>query len=100
MTTQSFRSRRALEETEEATAINVESENPVVSGGEVNKLDVRNVSGWEQQEELGQNREKDLSCRILEILDMLDKLELETSKRSQDISFLKKETTEDPKCKQ
>jgi len=33
-----------------------------------------------------------LSSRILEILDRLDKLELETSKRSQDISSLKEET--------
>ena len=41
---------------------------------------------------MGQNREKDLSSRILEILDRLDKLELETSKRSQDIISLKEET--------
>ena len=40
MTTRSLRSRRALEETEEATAINVESEISVMSGGEVNNLDL------------------------------------------------------------
>jgi hypothetical protein len=56
MTSRSRRSRWALEETEEATAINDESENSVMSGGEVNKLDLRSVSGGEQQEELGQNR--------------------------------------------
>ena len=81
MTTRSLRSRRALEETEEATAINVESEISVMNGGEVNNSDLRNVSGGVQQEDLGQNRGKDLSSRILEILDRLDKLELETSKR-------------------
>jgi hypothetical protein len=64
----------------------------VVSAGEVNNLHLRSVSGIEQQDELGQNREKDLSSRILEILDRLDKLELETSKRSQDISSLKAKT--------
>jgi hypothetical protein len=100
MTTRSLRHRRELEETEEATAINVESENSVMSGGEVNKLDLRSVSGGEQQEELEQNRKKDLSSRILEILDRLDKLQLETSKRLQDISSLKEETQHDPKCKQ
>jgi hypothetical protein len=31
-----------------------------MSGGEVNKLDLRSVSGGEQQEELGQKREKRL----------------------------------------
>jgi hypothetical protein len=41
---------------------------------------------------LGQNREKDLSSKILEILDRLDKLELEAIKRSRDMSFLKEET--------
>jgi hypothetical protein len=92
MTSRSLRSRRALEETEEATAINVESENSVMSGGELNKLDLRSVSGGEQQEELGQKREKDLSSRILEILDRLDKLQLETNKWSQDIPSLKEET--------
>ena len=92
MTTRSLRSRRALEETEEATAINVESEISAMSGGEVNNLDIRSVSGGEQQEDLGQNRVKVLSSRILEILDRLDKLELETSKRSQDIFSLKEET--------
>jgi hypothetical protein len=45
MTSRSLRSRRALEETEEATAINVESENSVMSGGEVTKLDLGSVSG-------------------------------------------------------
>jgi hypothetical protein len=45
----------------------------------------------EEQENLGQNREKDLSSRILEILDRLDKLELENSKRPQDIFSLKEE---------
>jgi len=35
---------------------------------------------------------KNLSSRILEILGRLDKLELETSKRSQDIASLKEET--------
>jgi hypothetical protein len=85
MTTRSLGSRR------EATAINVESENSVTSRGDVNKLDLRSVSGGEQQEELGQKRRKDLSSRILEILDRLDKLELETSKRLQDISSLKEE---------
>jgi len=85
MTSRSLRSRRALEEPEKATAINVESENSVMSGGEANNVDLRIVSGGEQQEDLGQNREKDLSSRILEILDRLEKLELETSKRLQDI---------------
>jgi hypothetical protein len=47
MTTWSLRSRKALEETEEATEFNVESENSVMSGGE-------------QQGDLGQNREKGL----------------------------------------
>jgi hypothetical protein len=41
---------------------------------------------------LGQKREKDLSGRILEILDRLDKLELQTNKRSQDIPSLKEKT--------
>ena len=41
MTTRSLRSRRALEETEEATAINVETEISVMNGGEVNNLDIR-----------------------------------------------------------
>ena len=41
---------------------------------------------------MGQNREKDLSSKILEILDRLDKLELEAIKRSRDMSFLKEET--------
>ena len=41
---------------------------------------------------MGQNRERGFSCRISEILDRLDKLELETSKRSQDIISLKEET--------
>ena len=41
---------------------------------------------------MGQNRERGFSCRISEILDRLDKLELETSKRSMEITFLKKET--------
>jgi hypothetical protein len=63
-----------------------------MSGGEVHKLDLRSVSGGEQQEELGQKLEKDLSSRILEILDRLDKLKLETTKRSQDISSLKEDT--------
>ena len=85
MTSRSLRSRGALEEPEKATAINVESENSVMSGGEANNVDLRIVSGGEQQEDLGQNREKDLSSRILEILDRLEKLELETSKRLQDI---------------
>jgi hypothetical protein len=79
MTSRSLRSWRALEESEEATAINVEIENSVMSGGEVNKLDLRSVSGGELQEELGQKQEKDLSSRILEILDRLDKLEVETN---------------------
>jgi hypothetical protein len=92
MTTWSLRSRRALEETEEATATNVESETSAMSGGEVNNLDLRSVSGGEQQEDLGQNQEKDLSSRILEILDRLVKLESETSKQSKAISSLKKET--------
>jgi len=92
MATRSLRSRRALEEPEEGTVINVQSENSVMSRGEVNNLDLRSVSGGEQQEDLGQNQEKDLSSRILEILDRLEKLELETSKRSQDISSLKDET--------
>jgi len=92
MTTRSLRSQRALEETEEPSGINVESDIPVMSGGEVNNLDLRSVSGGEQQEDLGQKWEKDLSSMILEILDRLDKLELEASKRSQDISFLKDET--------
>jgi len=47
MTTRSFRSRRA----EETTAINVETENSVMSRGEVNNLDLRIVSGGEQQED-------------------------------------------------
>jgi hypothetical protein len=64
----------------------------VISGGEVNKLDLSSVSGGKKKKKLGQNREKDLSSRILEILDRLDKLELETSKRSQDICSLKKDT--------
>jgi hypothetical protein len=92
MTTRSLRSRKALKETEEATVINVESEISLMSGGEVNKLDLRSVSGGEQQEELGQNREKDLSSRIFEILDRLDKLKLETSKRSLGITSVKEET--------
>jgi hypothetical protein len=91
MTTWSLRSRRALEETKEATVINVERENSVISGGEVNKLDLRSVSGGEQQEELGQNWEKDLSSKILGILHRLGKLDLETSKRLQDISSLQEE---------
>ena len=60
MTTQSLRSRQASEETKEATAINVESENPVMSGGEVNNLNLTSVSEGEQQGDLGQNREKRL----------------------------------------
>jgi len=60
MTTRSLRSRRALEETEEATVINVESEISAMSGGEVNNFDLRNVSGGEHQEDLGQNRKKKL----------------------------------------
>ena len=40
ITTRSLRSRRALEKPEEAIAINVESENSVMSGGEVNNLDL------------------------------------------------------------
>ena len=67
MTTRSLRSRRALEEPEETTAINIEIENSVISGGEVNNLDLRSVSGGEQQEDLRQKWEKDLSSRILEI---------------------------------
>jgi len=58
MTTWSLRGQKALEETEEATAINVESENSVMSGGEVNNLELRSVSGGEQQEDMGQNGEK------------------------------------------
>jgi hypothetical protein len=38
MTTQSLRSRKELEETKEVTAINVEIENSVMSGGELNNL--------------------------------------------------------------
>jgi hypothetical protein len=45
MTTRSLRSWKALEETEETPAINVEIENSVMSEGE-------------QQGDLGQNREK------------------------------------------
>jgi len=60
MTTRSLRSQQALEETEEPTAINVESENSVMSGGEVNNLELTSVSGGEQQGDLGQNREKRL----------------------------------------
>jgi len=85
MTTRSLRSRRAVEKPEEATAIYVGSENSVMSRGEVNNLDFRSVSGGEQQEDLGQNWEKDSSSRILEILDRLEKLELETSKQSRDV---------------
>ena len=62
------------------------------AGGEANNLDLRIVSGVEQQEDLEQNREKDLFSRVLEILDRLEKLESETSKRSQDIFSLKDET--------
>jgi len=46
-----------------------------MGGGEVNNLHLRSVNGGEQKEE-------DLSRRILEILDRLDRLELETNKRS------------------
>ena len=56
MTTRSLKSRKALEETEEAIAINVESEITVMSGEEVNNLYLR-LSGGEQQEELRQNWE-------------------------------------------
>ena len=60
MTARSLRSRRALEETEEATAINDESENSVMNGKEINKLDLRNVTGGKQQEELRHTQEKRL----------------------------------------
>lgn len=58
MTTRSLRSWKALEETEETPAINVEIENSVMSEGEVNNLDLTSVSEGEQQGDLGQNREK------------------------------------------
>ena len=75
ITTRSLRSRRASEETEETIAISVESGISVMGEGEVNNLHLRSVNGGEQKEE-------DLSRRILEILDRLDRLELETNKRS------------------
>jgi len=92
MTIRSLRSPRALEEPEEATVINVDSENSVISRGEANNFDLKIISGGEEQEDLQQNREKDLPSRILEILDKLEKLEIETSKWSQDIFSLKDET--------
>jgi hypothetical protein len=58
MTTRSLRSRKALGETEVATAINVRSENSVMGGGEANDLDGGSVSGGEQQEDSGQDRER------------------------------------------
>jgi len=61
MTTRSLRSQKELEVTKEVTAINVEIENSLMSGGEVNNLELRCVSGGEQQEDLGQNREKTCS---------------------------------------
>jgi len=68
VTSRSFRSREALEETKETNAINVESENSVISGAEVNDLDLRNVSVREQQEDLGQNRDTDFLSRILKMM--------------------------------
>jgi hypothetical protein len=40
-----------------------------MSGGEENDLDLRSLSGGEQQEDLGQNREKDLFSRVLEMME-------------------------------
>jgi hypothetical protein len=45
MSTRSLRSQKALEETEDACAINVEIENSVMSAGEVNDVGLRLVSG-------------------------------------------------------
>ena len=62
MTTRSLRSRKELEETKEVTAINVEIENSVMSGGELNNLELKRVSWGEQQEDLRQNQEK--TCAV------------------------------------
>jgi len=77
MITRSLSSRKALEESEKATASNVESDIAVMSGGE-------------QQEDLGQNREKDLSRMLKMILDRLNKLELESIKHRRTFLLLRK----------
>jgi hypothetical protein len=73
MSTKSLRSRKALEE---VTKVSIESDIPVTSEGG-------------QQKESGQNRKRNLSGKIL---DMLEKLEWEVNKRSGDIIFLKDQT--------
>jgi hypothetical protein len=52
MTARSLRSRKAVKETKEANAINVESETSEMSGGEVSDLDLKSVNSGEEQEDL------------------------------------------------
>jgi hypothetical protein len=66
MTIWSLTGREALQQTEETTAIDVESESVVERGG---RRKLFSVSGGQQKEDVGQNRETELTSGILGIVE-------------------------------